>query len=135
MRRDPFDNPRFFRPSVADVVLIAVVLVLATAAIIRVGRAQSREAAGPAVAKVYEGEALVETIGLDVDRVVELPGSSVRLEVKEGAIRVLASDCPQQICVNGGWIRRPRQVIACVPNKTLVTIESEEPPFLDAIVR
>ncbi len=59
----------------------------------------------------------------------------MRLEVRDGAIRVLASDCPQQICVNGGWIRRPRQVIACVPNKTLVTIESAEPPFLDAIAR
>ncbi len=135
MRRDPFDNPRFFRPGAADVVLIAVVLVLATASIIRVSRAQSREAAGPAVAKVYEGENLVEVIDLGVDRVVELPGSSVRLEVRDGAIRVLASDCPQQICVNGGWIRRPRQVIACVPNKTLVTIESAEPPFLDAIAR
>lgn len=135
MRRDPFDNPRLFRPSAADVVLIAVVLVLATVSIIRVGRAQSGAAAGPAVAKVYEGDALVEVIDLDVDRVIDLPGPSMRLEVKGGAIRVLESNCPQQICVNGGWIRRPRQVIACVPNKVLVTIESAEPPFLDAIVR
>jgi len=135
MKHDPFDNPRFFKPGAADVVLIAVVLVLATASIIRVSRAQSREAAGPTVAKVYEGENVVEVIDLDLDRVVDLPGSHVRLEVKEGAVRVLTSDCPQQICVSGGWIRRPRQVIACVPNKTLVTIESAEPPFLDAIAR
>ena len=72
---------------------------------------------------------------LMIDRVIDLPGAHMRLEVKDGAIRVLSSDCPQQICVNGGWIRRPRQVIACVPNKTLVTIESAESPFLDAIVR
>ena len=134
MKPNPAVDPTFLKPTITDVILIAAVLVLATASIVRVGRAESRTAAGPAVATIYHANVLVEEVALEVDRDIELADVGMRLEVREGRIRVVESDCPQQVCVHAGWIRRGRQVIACVPNKVLITIESSEPPFLDAIV-
>jgi len=134
MKPNPAVDPTFLKPTATDVILIAVVLVLATASIVRVGRAESRTPAGSAVAKIYHGNVLIEEVALDVDRDLELTDVGMRVEVREGRIRVVESDCPQQVCVHAGWIRRGRQVIACVPNKVLITIESSEPPFLDAIV-
>ncbi len=46
----------------------------------------------------------------------------MEIEVKEGRIRVLKSDCPQKICVQTGWISKPGQTIICVPNKVLIEI-------------
>lgn len=124
----------FYRPSLADVILIAIVLAVSTFSIIRVARGRRPEPSGSVVAVVRSGEDELARLDLALDTVVSLSDVGMRLEVREGRIRVVESDCPQQICVTAGWIGRPGQVIACVPNKVLVTIESEEAPFLDAIV-
>jgi hypothetical protein len=129
------EDPGFFRASAADVVLVVVVLVLSIIGIVWIGRAQSEETQGPIAAVVYRGEDVVQELDLSVDAIFELPDEELRIEVRDGRVRIAASDCPHQICVNTGWIRNPRQVIACVPNEVLVTIESTEAPFLDAIAR
>jgi hypothetical protein len=124
----------FYRPSVPDVVLAVVVLLLSSASIAWVARASGGQPSGPMTAVVHRGEGVVERLDLGIDRVLELPDDGVVVEVREGRVRILESDCPQQICVTTRWIRHPRQVIACVPNKILITIESAEEPFLDVIV-
>ena len=124
----------FYRPSVPDVILAAVVLLLSTVSIVWVARAHSRQPSQPVIAVVHHGDGVLKRLDLDVDKVLELPDDGIRIEVQGGRVRILESDCPQQICVTTRWIRHPRQVIVCVPNQILITIESVEKPFLDAIV-
>ena len=44
---------------------------------------------------------------------------------KDGGIRVVSADCPDQICVNSGVIYRAGSFIACVPNGFLVSVRAE----------
>jgi hypothetical protein len=125
----------FYRPSRADVVLIVVVLAVSTFSIIRVAQGRRSDPAGPTAAVVKSGDDEIARLDLGLDTVYDLADEGMRLEVKGGRVRVLESDCPQQICVHSGWIERPGQVVACVPNRVIVTVESEDEPFLDAIVQ
>lgn len=134
MRRDLKEDPTFYRMSAADVVLIAVILAIAGAGIVRVGKSHGHEPAGPAHAVLHSGDAVIDEIDLGSDRIVDLPEQGMQLEIRDGRIRVLESDCPQKICVHLGWIATEEQIIACVPNRVLIEIETVEEPFLDAVV-
>lgn len=48
------------------------------------------------------------------------------IEVKDGKVRVLEMDkkiCPEGICSDTGWIDSEYQLIVCLPNEIIVTIE------------
>lgn len=47
------------------------------------------------------------------------------LRFENGRVRVLESDCPDQVCVLTGWLSRPGQIAACVPGRLLVRIVSD----------
>lgn len=55
------------------------------------------------------------------------------LETENGAIRVLSADCPDALCIHTGAISRAGEVIACVPNKTVVALHSEKGAAVDGI--
>ena len=42
--------------------------------------------------------------------------------VKNGAIAVLSSDCPHQICVNMGFINSSGSRVVCLPNRVAVVV-------------
>ena len=50
-----------------------------------------------------------------------------------GSVRVLRSDCPEQICVRTGSISRPGQWIACVPHRVFIEIKGKEKNPVDAV--
>jgi hypothetical protein len=60
------------------------------------------------------------------------PGGCV-VSFEPGAVRVLRSDCPEQICVRTGSISRPGQWIACVPHRVFIEIQGREKNPVDAI--
>ena len=46
------------------------------------------------------------------------------LEVKDGKVRAVDVECPNQICVHTGWISSDNPVpIICLPNGIVVTID------------
>lgn len=49
-------------------------------------------------------------------------GKSI-IEIRDGRAHMLWSDCPDKICMNMGWISRPGQVVVCMPNKVVISIE------------
>ena len=68
---------------------------------------------------------LIKTVYLDQDQIITLdqaPG--VVIEVRHGAIGFIRSDCPDQICVQTGFISRQGQVAVCLPNKVVIAIPS-----------
>jgi hypothetical protein len=116
----------------ADRILIAV---LACAALL----------AWPWVASagVASGEAVIEapagrtTIALADDAIYQVAGArgTVVVEVADGSVRVLESDCPDQVCVRTGAVSAPGSVIACVPNGVVVRVGGGGSDGLDARVR
>lgn len=51
------------------------------------------------------------------------------IRVEPGRVRVEQADCPDQICVNQGWISDSTVPIVCLPNKVIVEILGEEGMF------
>lgn len=65
---------------------------------------------------------------LVASQLIDIPGpigTSVA-EVKPGAIRMKYSPCPDHYCMQTGWINHPSQVIACVPNRIIITITPDK---------
>ncbi len=101
---------------------------------------QARIAAGPAMADIYHGDTLVATYPLP------LPGEKpVHLQVEgelglsdividqQGA-RFASSPCPSQRCVLSGPHRHAGDIIACVPNRILITLRGHAESGFDSIV-
>ena len=69
---------------------------------------------------------------VNVDNTYEFTGDygKMHLEVKDGAYRVYDVECPNQICVNMGWLEEgdifSKIGISCIPNNIWVVVESEE---------
>lgn len=45
------------------------------------------------------------------------------VRVERGKIRFVETTCPDHTCVRTGWLTKPGQVAACLPNGTLIKIE------------
>ena len=118
MSARPAAHRRFYRLSVADVVLIAFLLVAPALLLFALARPRSDRT----VANIYLAGQLLGTVPLDRDTIVSLDGAGVRIEFKSGRVRVEQSDCPNQLCVRTGWISRPGRSIICVPNEVLVEL-------------
>lgn len=56
----------------------------------------------------------------------EIPVGGVVFEIVEGKIRFRAAPCPDQICVETGFIDRPGETAVCLPERISVEIVSGE---------
>lgn len=77
----------------------------------------------------------VARLPLDTDVTYQVPLATgrMRVSVRDGGVAVVESDCPDQICVHTGRIRRPSQAVICVPNRVVVRITGEAEPDVDAV--
>lgn len=48
------------------------------------------------------------------------------ISVEQGRIRVLEADCPDQICVDQGWISDGTVPIVCLPHRLMIQIVGGE---------
>lgn len=46
------------------------------------------------------------------------------IEISDKRIRVREADCPDQICVNMGWVSMAPQQIVCLPNRLMIKIKA-----------
>ena len=56
------------------------------------------------------------------------------IEIKNKKVRIIQSPCSQKLCVKMGWIGNARKIAACIPNKVVVRVVSNNYKGLDAIV-
>ncbi len=85
----------------------------------RAGRAE------PLYASADFGMGVVEQIPLDTDYdyYYEVGPYIVHLQVKDGAIAFLDSQCPDHVCEQFGWLREEGQWACCVPAGVYLSIE------------
>ena len=86
-----------------------------------------KEDAPSPTARITRDGVLLEEIDLDK---VEEPRSLVledgsgtnTVQVEKGRIRILEADCPDQVCVNQGWISSGAVPIICLPHRLIIEI-------------
>ena len=61
-------------------------------------------------------------------------GESI-IQIKNGSVRILHSDCPAKICVKSGPINQAGALIVCVPNKIVIRITGDKKDHFNVITQ
>lgn len=56
---------------------------------------------------------------------MKLHGGEVLIEVTEEGARFIKSDCPNELCVKSGWVRKCGETAVCVPNRLALVMECD----------
>lgn len=112
---------RFFTKR--DVIIIGTLLLFAVGWL-----AFSKLFAAPASqvkAEIYYHARIVKTVTLapGLNETFAVPGQpNVVLQVKDGKIRFYESTCRDKICIRSGFLSRPGESAACLPNEVAVKL-------------
>jgi hypothetical protein len=107
----------------ADIVPIAIAVVLPLFFFLIFAVSQSADADYFTVS--YAGQDRAgETYSLGEDRRLTLTGNgyTLEIEVKDGAVAVVSSDCPGCDCVRTGAVRKAGSSIVCIPAGIVITV-------------
>jgi len=91
--------------------------------------------AGAAAAKVYHAGRQVGELRLDRRETLSFTYEAGRITVEAvpgKGVRISEANCPAKVCVHAGWIDKPGETIACLPNKLLVELEGGKQEY-DAV--
>ncbi len=104
-----------------DAIIIGIILAAGVLALVLFGT-HSRYGSKAVIS--VDGKT-VKTITLsNLSRTYELDeAKGAVIEMKDGAICVYSSDCPDKICVNTGYISKKGEKIVCLPKKLIIEIE------------
>ena len=104
--------------------LFAAVLLLAAVVLFWALRGRKQGEALVAVADFGDGITETLPLGEDHDYLYEVGGYVVHLQVKDGAIAFLDSQCPDHVCEQFGWLSKEGAWAACVPAGVYVVVET-----------
>ncbi|SER93998.1 NusG domain II-containing protein [Salisediminibacterium halotolerans] len=80
----------------------------------------------PLTATIEQDGNVIEELDLNaVTKAREIPldnDLNVKLAVEPGRIRFIESDCPDNICINSGWLSNIGDNAVCLPARTVVSI-------------
>jgi hypothetical protein len=123
------DLPKRF--TFVDAVFIALLLSAGSASI------PLMATMAPRVATIYRDNRIVAQYPLSSPVEFSIKGASgdVSVRIRDGAVSVVSSHCPRQICRHTSAIKRPFEQVVCVPNHILIEIRSTGTRRFDAIAR
>ena len=108
------------RPKILDIILLAVALSVTVFVSAKVFAGSSGEVS--VRISGVEGEwAFPLTRNLEFP--VKGPLGTTVVEIRDGRAAVESSPCPNQTCVLAGFVERPGQWVACLPNQVFVRLE------------
>lgn len=115
-----------FRRMKLNVVAVLVIAAVALAVAAAANALGSAVDARTAVIQDADGNTFTMSLSQDdVLTVASSAGTNV-IEVQAGKVRVSEADCPNQDCVEQGWISKAGQQIVCLPHKLMVNITDED---------
>jgi hypothetical protein len=103
----------------ADIILFILLIAAAAAGIVLMSGAG---AAGASAVVRLDGK-ITRQVDLGVNQTFWV--GDVQLQVQDGAIAFIASDCPGKECIHAGWLKSPGSSAACLPNRVSVTVEGK----------
>lgn len=108
-----------------DLILIGILLTIALAAFFVGGWIYGRS--GAKVQVTVDGE-IYGTYALDEEQTVTIQIKDKVtniLQIEDGTAKMIAADCPDQLCVHQQEISNTGQTIVCLPNKVVVEVYEE----------
>lgn len=106
-----------------DIILFLVPIIIAIVSFFIIFNHQTKPVANIIIdGKLYKSIDLSNTTNQTID--LNLKYNNV-IEIKDGKIRILNTDCPDKVCKNTGFINKAGQVIVCVPSKLIIKIEGK----------
>lgn len=114
-------SPQFFKKS--DIIIILLILLAAIGFLL-----WQRAMPAATTATISIDSAVRKTIDLSTakDEIFQIDGyDNMTFEIKDGAIRILDSDCYDRICVRVGFISKKGQSAVCLPNRTVVELSGD----------
>lgn len=112
-----------------DFILILCVILIA--GILLIIFAIARDETAHEVIIQVDGE-VYETLSLTEDQVLQINDTNT-FEIAEGQGRMVQADCPDQLCIHQSPIDRNQQSIVCLPNRVVITVESDLEDDVDSI--
>lgn len=89
-------------------------------------RRMTRSDDDPLIAKIEQNGSVTHELDLmeitEQERIALENDLNVIIEVQPGQIRFHHSDCPDNICVNTGWLTREGHNAVCLPARTVVSV-------------
>ena len=85
------------------------------------------EAAAALYAVIQNSDGFYQVLSLGEDATVTVTGSlgTNIIEVANGRVRCLESDCSNQTCVKQGWVSGRGQTVVCLPHKLIVQVVAD----------
>ncbi len=97
---------------------------------------------GGTVVNVYRDGACIQSIdltavtGTQTYTFTDEDGHENVLQIENGKIRMIEANCPDQVCVDTGWVNSSLKPIVCLPARLVIQIETDaetEALALDAV--
>lgn len=107
------------RATIACAIVIVLLMVGLT-----IWASGDRGADGRLIALVHDGDGQTHELPLDKDATLEVTTSlgSNTVVVEDGAVRVVAADCPNGTCLHEHPLSEPGQQIICLPHKLWIEV-------------
>lgn len=108
------------------IALVLLLLLVVGSTIFLIAQAHFFAPALTAVVQADGKTVLTLSLAEEQDQILSLEtlcGHPVLLEIKAHQIRVFSSDCPDQICVRAGWLKKSRDLAVCMPNRISVVLK------------
>ena len=100
---------------------IAGVIVLAVAVAGFFG--MSRDTSQTKIVQILQNSQLIQEYPLDTEETIYVDDMYHNvIEISDGKVAIVESDCPGEDCVHSGWINRAGRSIVCLPNKVEIRI-------------
>lgn len=117
-----------------ELILVGVIAVLAVLYFLWRALYPAKEGA-TVVVQVYGEEYARLPLDKDTELDITHGENHNHLVIKDGVATVTDASCPDKICVNQSDISKSTDMIVCLPNQVLITIEGGEESGTDSIVR
>lgn len=121
-----------------DIILIALLICLSFLPELLIGSKQT-EPYSTTYAEITLDGTLYKTVPLSAHHGITrftintAQGSNV-VEINDASIGIIDADCPDQICVNMGFITKPGQMIVCLPHKLMIEVKTDGTSSNDDII-
>jgi hypothetical protein len=112
-----------------DIILLVITALLSISGYVGYSMYMDRIESLSKIAVIRYEDQTIMRINIDtVDKLMEFTVNGIynnKILVEKGRIRVIESDCPDQVCVRTGWLTKTGELAVCVPNRLMIKIEGE----------
>ncbi len=112
------------RIRLGDIIIFLLSLVIIVASLGSYGSLSGK----PEVRVQAEGREWIYDLSVDTIASFQGPVGATSIEIQDGKVHVLDSDCRNKVCIAAGWISASGQWIICLPNNVFIRIEGTTQP-------